>query len=298
MPASVTHLLNDLEARLEQAHAELKALRAENRRLKHLEHASLTAEPSVPATPETAAEDVAERQAVAGSQETLKEEKEEGLKDMDVNATATGHSAPAATEPEHKPEHEPEPVDETSAPEAPSPQALLKQWYVRYPQAFLTGHTSPLKVGIHQDLARQEPWSNRLIRRALAHYVNLPRYVKALREGAERIDLDGNPAGVVDATAAQTATEKRRRQASHKAGSQEGSGSGGVKKKGSGRKHNGKGDAGKPRYPQKKDAKQRHTPSGRDNSGTEQSRNAQQSSSQSMEDKLASLQQRFGRGDR
>lgn len=96
------------------------------------------------------------------------------------------------------------------APQPPSPQALLRQWYKRYPHAFFTGHTKPLKVGIHQDLAQCEPWSGKLIRRALANYVNLPRYVKSMREGAERIDLDGNPAGKVDKEAARHASERRK----------------------------------------------------------------------------------------
>ncbi|KFC50296.1 ABC transporter substrate-binding protein, partial [Halomonas sp. SUBG004] len=94
------------------------------------------------------------------------------------------------------------------APEAvtqPSPQALLKQWYQRYPHAFFKGHTKPLKVGIHQDLAEREPWPSKLIRRALANYVNLPRYTKSMREGAERVDLDGQPAGKVDKEAAKHA---------------------------------------------------------------------------------------------
>ncbi|MYL23761.1 ABC transporter substrate-binding protein [Halomonas alkaliantarctica] len=96
------------------------------------------------------------------------------------------------------------------APKPPSPHALLNQWYERYPDAFFKGHTKPLKVGIHQDLAEREPWSNKLIRRALANYVNLPRYVKAMREGATRVDLAGNPSGVVDQQAAQFAAEKRK----------------------------------------------------------------------------------------
>ncbi|AVU12258.1 hypothetical protein BV504_04120 [Halomonas sp. 'Soap Lake  len=94
--------------------------------------------------------------------------------------------------------------------QAPSPQALLKQWYQRYPKAFFKGHTKPLKVGIHHDLAQREPWSGKLIRRALANYVNLPRYVKSMREGAERVDLDGNPAGKVDKEAALHARERRK----------------------------------------------------------------------------------------
>ncbi|MDR5873784.1 ProQ/FINO family protein [Vreelandella gomseomensis] len=105
------------------------------------------------------------------------------------------------------------PVEPAEKDEPPSPHALLEQWYQRYPEAFFKGHTQPLKVGIHHDLAACEPWSGKLIRRALANYVNLPRYVKSVREGARRIDLAGNDAGVVDAEAARHAAEKRAQQA-------------------------------------------------------------------------------------
>lgn len=81
--------------------------------------------------------------------------------------------------------------------EAPSPQALLDEWYQRYPQTFFKGHTRPLKVGIHEDLVAREPWPDKLVRRALACYVHLPRYLKAVRSGAERVDLDGASAGDV-----------------------------------------------------------------------------------------------------
>lgn len=95
--------------------------------------------------------------------------------------------------------------------EAPSPHALLAEWYQRYPGAFFKGHTRPLKVGIHEALAEQEPWPEKLVRRALACYVNLPRYLKAVREGAERIGLDGKPAGQVDTKAAEHARKKLER---------------------------------------------------------------------------------------
>ncbi|PJX12635.1 ABC transporter substrate-binding protein [Halomonas sp. 141] len=95
------------------------------------------------------------------------------------------------------------------ATQPPSPHALLKQWYQRYPNAFFKGHTKPLKVGIHHDLAEREPWSGKLVRRALANYVNLPRYIKSMREGVERVDLEGNPAGKVDKEAARHASARR-----------------------------------------------------------------------------------------
>src|SRR5690554_7129165 len=101
----------------------------------------------------------------------------------DVGARLVGRSAEA--------------TDAAATTDAPSPQALLAEWYQRYPGAFFKGHTRPLKVGIHEALAEQEPWPEKLVRRALACYVNLPRYLKAVREGAERIGLDGKPAGQV-----------------------------------------------------------------------------------------------------
>ncbi|WP_373183326.1 ProQ/FINO family protein [Halomonas campaniensis] len=100
------------------------------------------------------------------------------------------------------------PQDSLPIGEAPSPQALLAEWYQRYGLAFFKGHTRPLQVGIHEALAAREPWPEKLVRRALACYVNLPRYLKAVREGAERIDLAGQPAGVVDAQAAEHARRK------------------------------------------------------------------------------------------
>ncbi|WP_052383895.1 ProQ/FINO family protein [Litchfieldella xinjiangensis] len=81
--------------------------------------------------------------------------------------------------------------------EAPSPQALLDEWYRRYTDTFFKGHTRPLKIGIHEDLMQREPWPEKLVRRALASYVHLPRYLKAVRAGTERVGLNGEPAGTV-----------------------------------------------------------------------------------------------------
>ncbi|GHB24957.1 ProQ/FINO family protein [Salinicola rhizosphaerae] len=81
--------------------------------------------------------------------------------------------------------------------EAPSPHSLLSQWYKRYPQTFFKGHTRPLKTGIHLDLCAHEPWPEKLVRRALACYVHLPRYLKSVREGARRVDLEGDDSDVV-----------------------------------------------------------------------------------------------------
>lgn len=133
------------------------------------------------------------------------------------NRRAQGLAALMGQRPRERvaPHAEPEPAPQTAPAQAeeqgqaaPSADALLKQWYQRYPKAFFKGHTQPLQVGIHQALAAREPWPEKLLRRALAGYVNLPRYLKAVREGVERIDLEGRPAGSVDAQAAEYAKRK------------------------------------------------------------------------------------------
>lgn len=89
-------------------------------------------------------------------------------------------------------------AQQASQPEsAPSPHALLKQWYKRYPDTFFKGHTRPLKIGIHIELLENEPWDDKLVRRALAGYVHLPRYLKAVRAGTQRVDLSGQSVGAV-----------------------------------------------------------------------------------------------------
>ncbi|MDH2295896.1 ProQ/FINO family protein [Cobetia sp. 1AS1] len=89
-------------------------------------------------------------------------------------------------------------AQQASQPEsAPSPHALLKQWYKRYPDTFFKGHTRPLKIGIHIELLEKEPWDDKLVRRALAGYVHLPRYLKAVRAGTQRVDLSGQSVGAV-----------------------------------------------------------------------------------------------------
>ncbi len=195
MAASVQHLLESLETHLERTKAELQTLREENARLK---------------------QQLAARQGHAENAEecsaaiTMPVATEQTPKPEDELQSAPVGTPPAAFAEESSEKR----TDEKSAPpeQPPSPQALLKQWYQRYPDAFFKGHTKPLKIGIHQDLAEREPWSGKLIRRALANYVNLPRYVKSMREGAERVDLDGKPAGTVDKEAALHASERRKEQ--------------------------------------------------------------------------------------
>ncbi|WP_434986184.1 ProQ/FINO family protein [Vreelandella zhaodongensis] len=202
MAASILQLIETLEAHLEQKDAELKALREENKALKQ-QLADQSRHPQLPAqsvephlaqpAPLSSAKEETEKRRVDGGPIGEKIIDEVPVNEVPVDKKKAGNAA----------------VTQES-PLPPSPQALLNQWYQRYPKAFFTGHTKPLKVGIHQDLAQREPWSGKLIRRALANYVNLPRYVKSMREGAERIDLEGHPAGKVDKEAARHASERRK----------------------------------------------------------------------------------------
>lgn len=96
----------------------------------------------------------------------------------------------------------------SKAPDTLSPQALLTQWYKRYPHTFFKHHTRPLAIGIHEALAAREAAEEKLVRRALAGYVNLPRYLKSVREGAARIDLDGQEVGRVGDDDARHAREQ------------------------------------------------------------------------------------------
>lgn len=149
--------------------------------------------------------------------EPVKEERTQESTAAEVTATETPPTATADTaalsshsddQVAEKPDTEVGVQGDLAFDKAPSPQALLGDWYRRYDQTFFKGHTRPLKVGIHEELAAREPWPEKLVRRALACYVNLPRYLKSVREGAERIGLDGELVGQVDAQAAEHAKRK------------------------------------------------------------------------------------------
>ncbi|HAA44184.1 MAG: solute/DNA competence effector protein [Halomonas sp. 54_146] len=204
MAASLMKILDDLETRLERTQAELEALREENQRLKQqlaLQDAQAKSVPSSKTATTSEMHSLEAPEQSAPSEQNAPEEQ----------ASPEPAGSPPVAEPLVAEPLVAEAVSETAPATgpAPSPHALLNQWYERYPKAFFKGHTKPLKVGIHQELAEREEWPNKLIRRALANYVNLPRYIKAVREGAERVDLDGQPAGKVDKQAALHAAEKR-----------------------------------------------------------------------------------------
>lgn len=82
----------------------------------------------------------------------------------------------------------------------------------KFPSCFIAeGEAKPLKIGIFQDLSEaltsSENLSNSLIRQALRSYTKSWRYLHACREGAVRVGLDGQEAGVVDAQQAEHAQQ-------------------------------------------------------------------------------------------
>ena len=72
-----------------------------------------------------------------------------------------------------------------------------------FPACFsIEGEAKPLKIGIFQDLCEQltdEPRvSKTLLRSTLRHYTNSWRYLHSIKEGANRVDLQGQPDAVID----------------------------------------------------------------------------------------------------
>lgn len=85
---------------------------------------------------------------------------------------------------------------------------LVKQ----YPLCFAADeNVKPLKVGIFQDLAQRLDENSQLsktqLRQALRVYTSSWRYLDATKEGASRIDLDGQPAEIIDAQQAEHAAK-------------------------------------------------------------------------------------------
>jgi ProP effector len=73
----------------------------------------------------------------------------------------------------------------------------------KFPACFSTeGHAKPLKIGIFQELAEKlaedETVSKTRLRQALRHYTSSWRYLKAIKMGSFRIDIDGNDSAEID----------------------------------------------------------------------------------------------------
>ena len=73
----------------------------------------------------------------------------------------------------------------------------------KFPLCFsLEGEAKPIKIGLFQDLAealKDDPLvSKTQLRHALRQYTSNWRYLHGCREGAVRVDLQGNPAGILE----------------------------------------------------------------------------------------------------
>lgn len=80
----------------------------------------------------------------------------------------------------------------------------------KFPACFsVEGAAKPLKVGIFQDLAEKlaedEKVSKTRLRQALRHYTSSWRYLKSIKAGSFRIDLEGNNAEEIDKAQAEYA---------------------------------------------------------------------------------------------
>jgi ProP effector len=86
--------------------------------------------------------------------------------------------------------------------------ACLLQLVRQFPAAFrIDGPRKPLKIGIEDDLALRGI-SRDVIQRGLDRYCSNSRYRVALQEGAARVGLAGQPAGVVTADEAADARQQ------------------------------------------------------------------------------------------
>lgn len=90
-------------------------------------------------------------------------------------------------------------IDNTA--ESRGAQTVARQsWLIeQYPATFGLDKPPPLKVGIHKDILTRHPdLDPAILKRALKRYCERRAYQLALaREGAVRVDLDGQPAGEV-----------------------------------------------------------------------------------------------------
>lgn len=93
--------------------------------------------------------------------------------------------------------------------------SVLTYLQANFPKAFLKQRPLPLKVGIDQDLVefgvknKIPELSHRRIKKTLKFYTRGADYIKSCTEGAIRVDLDGNQAGVITAKDAQFMQENQ-----------------------------------------------------------------------------------------
>ena len=92
-------------------------------------------------------------------------------------------------------------------------QDLIATLCDRFPAAFSLKRPQPLKVGVGNEIAKMLGINPRTVGLALGFYCNRSAHLSACKEGATRVDLDGNSAGTVierDAAHAAKLLEERR----------------------------------------------------------------------------------------
>jgi ProP effector len=136
-------------------------------------------------------------------------------------APSTAPSKPAMPKPVAKSKPAGPPMPPRSS-QKPKPKWLD---YVQYGVELLRAYfpdcfkamneVKPLKKGIKQDLLLRLSTLSQIVTddkacmvKSLAYYVNTAAYHKSVTEGTMRIDLDGQPAGVVSAEEATYSTER------------------------------------------------------------------------------------------
>jgi ProP effector len=91
------------------------------------------------------------------------------------------------------------------------PRITIEFLAEKFPRTFFVngGERKPLKIGIIRDLVDAHigiPGTQ--LRHTLAAYTSSPGYLRACREGADRIDLVGEPVGIVSGAEAEHACRK------------------------------------------------------------------------------------------
>ncbi|OKY25464.1 MULTISPECIES: RNA chaperone ProQ [Thalassotalea] len=84
-----------------------------------------------------------------------------------------------------------------------SAKEIIAHLAEKFPACFsVEGPAKPLKIGVFQELAARlegdEIVSKTRLRQALRHYTSSWRYLKAIKVGAQRIDIDGNEVAEID----------------------------------------------------------------------------------------------------
>jgi len=143
-------------------------------------------------------------------------------KEKQVTEQRSSHSKGPSTQPPQKPK-----VNVPPSKQKPTKQKPAWLEYAQYGVELLKAHfplcfknikeVQPLKIGIKQDLVKILSTREEIVTTdkacmvsSIAYYVNSPVYHKAIIVGANRIDLEGNPAGVVTAEEANYSVESRK----------------------------------------------------------------------------------------